>query len=184
MPGGMSPDRDILIFLAGPVRGGGDWQMQCVNLIMERYLPLSSQFRYCCVAIPSHYPRDHSLRQYEVESHDLARTFQHQTLWERYYLSMAAQMGCILFWLPCESREHPRDSNDGPYARETRGELGEWRAHMAYNPKLKMVVGAEAEFPGLKQIQLNFDTQLRCSFQIHNTLEATVAAAMEHTLSH
>jgi hypothetical protein len=108
--------------------------------------------------------------------------FSRQTLWERYYLEIVAKRknGCIIFWLPCESKDNPR--RDGsPYARDSYGELGEWRGRMINDPNLHVVIGAESGFPGLNQINANFSSALKKEFCIHTTLQDTVKAAVSVT---
>ena len=43
---------------------------------------------------------------------------------------------------------------------------------------LKVVIGAEASFPGLELIQRNFNSALDCEFPIYYTLTETVQAAI------
>lgn len=164
----VDPTYGPFFFLAGPVRGGGDWQHRFCTL-MRGYIP---QFT---AAIPCRYPEDHPLMQYSI--YGQLGTFEHQTFWERHYLDIAAEKGCLVFWLPLESKEHPRGA-DGPYGRESYGELGEWRAHLMRNPKLRIVIGADPGFPGLKQIKLNMCRATDSHFPIYETLEETVCAAL------
>ena len=89
--------------------------------------------------------------------------------------------GAIIFWLPCQSSEQPR--NDGsPYARDTYGELGFWRAMRMEHPSYRVIVGIEPNFPGRSVIQKNFELCFGGNFSIHCTLEATVRAAAEEIL--
>lgn len=163
-----------LFFLAGPVRGGGDWQYQCC-------LELAKHLSDFTVAIPTRYGTDHPLMAYRVPGDE--NMFDRQLTWERYYLEFAANWGCILFWLPEEDKEHPHPGPE-PYGMDTRGELGEWRGQMMYSGSYRVVIGAEAGFHGLSQIQRNFDQALKRKFTIHETLEATVAAAVHEAGSY
>ena len=101
-----------------------------------------------------------------------------QLTWERHSLDIAAEKGCLIFWLPSESKVNPRTGSD-PYAMNTRGELGEWRGRLEHDPKLRVVVGAEPEFPGLSQIQRNFSFATKSDFPIYGTLAETVEAALK-----
>lgn len=93
----------------------------------------------------------------------------------------ASMKGCLLFWLPCESKENPR--NDGePYARDTYGELGEWRGRLMYAGQQRVVVGVEPGFYGLSQIERNFQLAMQFPFPIHNSLEQTVTAVAKKVL--
>lgn len=160
---------DPLFFLAGPVRGGDDWQYQaCIKI--QRHL---SQFY---AALPCRYEETHPLMQYRMGGN--TDFFDRQLTWERYYLERASEEGCIIFWLPEESKLNPREGNE-PYAMDTRGELGEWRGHRKYRPNVRLVVGAEKGFPGLSQIERNFRLALGYDFPIYPTLEATVWAAVQ-----
>jgi hypothetical protein len=158
-----------LFFLAGPIRGGGDWHHRAATLLAGASM--------CLIANPSRYTEEHPLYRYRLEGPE---PFAHQTFWERYYMRQAAgvwRQGCLIFWLPCESSENPRTDGD-PYARDTYGELGEWRALMAHDTALRVVIGAEPGFPGLKQIQLNFYDALGSAFVIHDSLETVVQEAL------
>lgn len=165
--------KDPVFFLAGPIKGGDDWQANATTL-------LATQVPDCIIVNPCRYTESHPLYQYRMDAIE-NDDFPNQTLWERYFLDLAGRRssnGCILFWLPCESKTNPR--NDGsPYARDTYGELGEWRGRAIGNPYLNFVVGAEKDFPGLKQICTNFEDALGAHFVLHNSLEETVTAAVE-----
>ena len=157
-----------LFFLAGPIRGGGDWQREMTELLGKR--------GECVVVNPSRYEPDHPLYQYRLEG---SEHFAHQTAWERFYLHLAAKdwsSGCIIFWLACESKENPRDDGQ-PYARDTYGELGEWRGRLLHDPKLRVIVGAEPDFPGLAVIRRNFEDAVGSSFRIYDTMEEVVERA-------
>lgn len=170
-------------FLAGPIKGGDDWQKRAIKLLYERQ---SKSFIFC----PCRYGPDHELFNDSVaqwmpqgsSGHHRSQIHESQTLWERQYLETASKDGCIIFWLPEESKVNPR--NDGsPYARDTYGELGEWRVRSAGEQnwlvsRPKVVIGAEPGFPGLKQIKTNFQAMIP-GFVIHESLEATIDAAIK-----
>jgi len=160
-----------LFFLAGPIRGGGDWQrLMCI--ILKQLVP------DCIIAAPMRWDASHFLYKYRMQVEG-AESFDRQLTWEQHYLETAAQMhprGCIIFWLGCQ-KEVRTDSD--PYAMDTRGELGEWRGRMIYRPLLRVVVGAEEGFPGLSQIKRNFDAALGCDFPVYRTMEETAKAAVE-----
>ena len=161
-----------IFFTAGPSLGGDDWQYQGA-------LGLQKRLSDCYVAIPCPYKNDHPLYQYRVEGDE--KYFARQTFWERLYLKLAGlpekkKEGCVIFWLPCESKVRPRKDGN-PYARDTYGEVGEWRMRMKFQ-SARVVVGAEAGFPGLDVIKCNFDETLKTDFPIYPTLEATLDAAV------
>ena len=91
---------------------------------------------------------------------------------------MAAMVGCLIFWLPCESKIYPRTGGE-PYAMDTRGELGEWRGRLMNDPDLRIVIGAEPGFPGLSQISRNFSLATKSDFPIYGSLAETIAAAIK-----
>jgi hypothetical protein len=153
----IDPSYGPLFFLAGPIRGGGDWQATAVEEIGK----CLSKFY---AVLPCRYEDTHPLMQMRLSGDE--GYFARQLTWERHYLSLAAVLGCIIFWLPCEGREHPRIGGE-PYAMDTRGELGEWRGALMHGPSLRVVVGAERNFPGLSQIERNFNLALEREFPIY-----------------
>ncbi len=185
-----------LYFLAGPIRGAGDWQAKAIKILTEKDPA-------CYIACPCRYIEQlHELAGYSLPATELPRStdderelpeyvleFPNQTLWERHYLAMAAHFGSIIFWLPLEDANNPRKKEDGPYARDTYGELGRWSIRNSYqiNPlgkdkNVKMIVGAEENFPGLSVIKKNLDDDHGKNFPIYTTLEETIdhAIALAH----
>ena len=163
----IEPTYGPLFYLAGPIQGGDDWQATCSKEIRKH---ISSFY----TAIPCRYGKDHALTPFVMGGE--AGYFTRQLFWESYYMDQAATLGCLIFWLPRESRTHPRiDGN--PYAMDTRRELDEWRGWMANDERLRVVIGADSGFPGLDEIRRNFSEALGKSFPIYPTLHATVVAA-------
>jgi hypothetical protein len=166
-----------IFFLGGPVRGGGDWQSKMALMLADLV------GGDCLIAIPARWRWEHPLAHRIVPT-DRKSDFPRQLNWERYYLNHAGyhpRPGCIVFWLAVQ--REPRPIEDGPYAQDTYGELGEWRGRMMCNPSIRFVAGAEATFPGLSQIQRNFDMALGYDFPIRKTMEETAAAAMKAALA-
>jgi hypothetical protein len=160
-----------LFFFAGPVRGGGDWQTKaCIE--MMKYLP---NFHG---VVPCRYQEGQS-RLLNFREPGKENYFDRQLTWERHYLDIAGPLGCIIFWLPCEDKTFPRTPEDGPYAMDTRGELGEWRGRLMHDSNLRVVIGAEPDFPGISQIQRNFNFATKSEFPIYKTLEETIEAAVK-----
>lgn len=157
-----------LFFAAGPIRGGADWQAECFERL-DRAHPEDGT-----LAIPCRYQRDHPL--YARHLPPTQGLFARQTFWERYYLDFASKLGCIIFWLPTPTNYLPEPGHS--YARDTRGELGEWRAHLMHRPNLGVVIGAEPDFPGLDVIKANFYDALGDNFPFYDTLAETVQAAL------
>lgn len=168
-----------MFFLAGPILGGGDWHRRLSELLMKRFDSL-------IVVNPTRYERSHPHYKYcehlatetkYVERRTPGMHFERQTDWERYYLRKAAETwptGCIIFWL-AEQKELRSDGL--PYAMDTRGEIGEWRGHLMHEPNLRVVIGAERNFPGLSQIKRNFELALP-DFRIYDTMEEVVERAV------
>lgn len=165
-------------FLAGPVRGGGDWQAEMIEILTA--LHDGEDF---VVVNPCRYPSSHPLYMHRIEGDE--DTFERQTDWERHYLGKIADpfftRGCVIFWLACESKDEPREE-DGPYARETYGELGEWRGRLMHDRTLRVVIGAEEGFPGLSQIRRNYGQALdqpSAPFVLHSSMIETAQHAIQ-----
>lgn len=159
-------------FLAGPIRGGGDWQHKMALILDEK------TGGDCIIANPCRYTDTHPLWKYRMGGQE--DKFPRQLDWERFYLDEAGihrRRGCIIFWLPCESTAEPHPGPE-PYAMDTRGELGEWRGRMRHE-SVSLVVGGEEKFFGLSQIQRNFTQALSWVFHLEISLEATADAAIE-----
>lgn len=164
-----------LFFLAGPVRGGGNWQENCCLAIARRNPSFFA-------AVPCRWQKGDNLFCYRENGTD--NGFTRQTDWEHYYLNLASERsverkGCIIFWLPAEDQEHPRDDGH-PYARDTYGELGRWGRNAALTGA-RLIVGAEQLFWGLSVIKenLKLDFKLKTEFPVCDTLEETAAQAVE-----
>lgn len=178
--------KGTLFFLAGPIKGGGDWQFDMVKTLRNqaRLAGLSE----ITIAIPCNYSKDHPLQILAthtiLELDGRLNAFDRTVTWERHYLERAAALGngCIIFWLPCESQTHPR--KDGhPYGMDTRGELGEWRGRMKENAaaKYSVIIGADANFHGLSTLKRNFDDALSTDFPIYDSIKETARRAIELT---
>lgn len=175
--GKFAPGEDIpgdvpVYFLAGPIRGGGDWQARMCDALLTFS---RSDF---VVACPCRWDASHRLAQYFVRQP--CESFDRQLAWEQRYLTMAgrgAYGGCVIFWLGEEDKRNPHPGPE-PYAMDTRGELGEWRMRMKHEGA-RVVLGAEHAFHGLSQIRRNFDHVMGCEVRFHNTIESTARAAIQ-----
>lgn len=160
-----------LFFLAGPIHGGDDWQAAMAEMLTK----LTGD---CIIVNPSRYTEEHPLYQYRVAGRE--DVYPRQTDWEHHYLRYAADkwpIGCIIFWLPEESKTNPR-TGPKPYAMDTRGEIGVWRGHLAHDRSLRIAIGAEPGFPGLSTIERNFLLDIGPGFKIHSTMEDVADEAM------
>jgi hypothetical protein len=163
-------DEGPLFYLAGPVLGGDDWQMDACGELLRHY-------DHFVAAIPCRWGGAHPYKRHEVDK-QFSLPFDRQTTWERHYMQEASMNGCLIFWLPTESKANPR-SDGSPYARDTYGELGEWRGRLMYAEHQRVVVGADPNFLGRSQIERNFQLALRSPFTLHESLRATINAAVE-----
>lgn len=179
---------DTVFFLAGPIKGANDWQKDAIKLL-QKYAHTPHDGGNIYVVCPSIYKPNHELYSLRTtgiikESHTKKqkKTTTSRTDWERHHLEIASRLGCIIFWLGKEDKKNPRKREDGPYARDTYGELGEWRARIYYEWKyghtqINLVIGAHPDFPGLEQIERNFKRMVGEDFKISNTMDETIKMA-------
>jgi len=158
-----------LFFLAGPEKGGQDWQAGAAGQLM-------AEQGMGTVAIPYSKPLSVLHPCYSMLRLGKEDVFGRQAQWERHHLNCASRHGCIIFWLPAMD-PHYQPTIDHPYARFTYGELGEWRAHLQHNRSLRVVVGGESGFPGFNTEMYNWQAAIS-DFQYYHTLEETVSAAI------
>ena len=175
--------RTPIFFLAGPILGARDWQADACG-----FVGFNCDFQ-CNIANPRRYPGTHPFwdneKETDPDSEIIGEDFPHQTAWEAHYLELAgeiAERGCIIFWLPCESMTNPR-ADGNPYSMDTRGEIGEWRWRKKCNPGVRIVIGAEENFPGLRTIRRNTDRVLGSDFPIYTSFKETMLAACKIALT-
>ena len=162
-----------LFFLAGPIRGGGDWHSRMTKILAEKAGD-------CIIVNPSRYDDSHPLYQHKY--HGTEDAFVSQTMWERHYLQKAAlswPRGCVLFWLAEESKLDPRTDGQ-PYAMDTRGEIGEWRGRFMHNYSIRLAMGADPYFPGLRTIRRNNEGAVPGRLPIFETMEEVASVAVAH----
>ncbi len=163
-----------IFFLAGPVRGGDDWQKRAVEEI-------SKHLTNFYVAIPYYYNNLQNFPLIAKGEHGVEGKFVRQLNWERYYIDLASKHGCQIIWLPEESKTNPRD--EGNYANDTLGEIARASVELKYNPQNRVVAGAEKGFYSLSQIQRNFALDQGSTgdlkFPFYETLELTILAAVK-----
>ena len=165
-----------LFFLAGPILGSDDWQADMTALLRKM------TGGDCLVVNPSRYNQDHPLYADRMGGNE--DFFESQTVWERHYLKLAGEswnFSCVIFWLPEENVEHPRDDGQ-PYARDTRGEISEWRFRLAAN-RARVVMGAEPSFPGLSVIKKNSDDLVPGRLPVLSSMEEVATEAVHRALS-
>ena len=152
-----------LFFLAGPIKGSGlNWRAEMI----QELLALTDKEKIIVVDPTRIYPPDHILlKQHALQSKQKQGEFKSAATWERHYLERAADTknGCIVFWLPCESKTEPR--KDGhPYGLDSRSELGEWRGRYVerkllapHQPNYNLAIGTESGFLGERTVRQNFE---------------------------
>ena len=167
-----------LFFLAGPVRGAGDWQAVAYQELKDA---MGEKFT---AAIPTRYAPDHALRKEALTVDPEKEPFPRQQAWERHFLKLAGLRsqgveGCIMFWLANESVHSPHPG-PVPFAMDTRREIGEWytRLELLGRSEVRVVVGAVPGFHGLSQIERCFNESYGEEFPIYRTLFDTTRAAV------
>lgn len=160
-----------LLFLAGPIRGGGDWQAPMAESIMDTE-PSS------LIACPSRWHADHRLAKHFHQPFSQADN--RQLVWERHYLKQAGLEsgvpGCVIFWLGLESENNPHPGPE-PYAMDTRRELGKFTAY-AEMMNVRMVVGGNSNFHGLNVILFELSEAFGKTFPFYETM----ADVAEHAI--
>lgn len=134
-----------LFFLAGPIRGGGDWQSHMADHIIN-------QEPSALIACPSRWDGSHRLAKHFHQPFSKAEN--RQLVWERHYLKQAGVKkgvpGCVIFWLGLENAQSPHLGPE-PYAMDTRREIGKFTAY-AEMVGARIVVGGDPCFHGLSVI--------------------------------
>ena len=172
VPGPQPSSVHPLFFLAGPIWGGADWQDE-----MCRILDQLSQ--HCVIACPCNWEENHPLGASFVGEDDHLR-YPKQTHWERCYLELAGlthPQGCVVFWLPFESKEFPHPG-PGPYARDTREEIGRWEVRMELQGA-RVVFGGDPNFYGLDVIRTNLDDAMGHRVPVYASMRETAEAALK-----
>jgi hypothetical protein len=62
---------------------------------------------------------------------------------------------------------------------DTRGEIGEWRGRLMHDPDLRVAIGGEPDFPGLRSIRRNMEIALGSDFPVFDSMEAVADRAAE-----
>lgn len=147
-------NKDIVIFLMGPIQGAPDWQTKFYNTF-EKKIKEKDFFKKLNKNIIVACPRRENLDDSEF-------VYKDQVDWESFYLEKAANNGVIFCWLPkMESNVEGRS-----YAQTSRFEIGEWWSKGKSIKDFKMIIGADKEFEGLKYIEYKFKKEY--DFKIEN----------------
>jgi hypothetical protein len=168
----LQPTNDSpLLFLAGPIRGGGDWQAEMVDHIFNQESSVN-------IACPSRWDGSHRLARYFHQPFSQADN--RQLVWERHYLKQAGLKrdvpGCVIFWLCCESVTKPHPGPE-PYAMDTRREIGKFTA-FAEMMNVRMVVGGDRGFYGLDVILFELSEAYGKPFPFYETMRDVATNAL------
>lgn len=170
-----------LFFLAGPIRGGGDWQAEMSEIIIE-------QEPNAYIACPSRWTGEHRLRVHFHQPFSQADT--RQLVWERHYLKQAGMEhgvpGCVIFWLGQEDKRNPHPGPE-PYAMDTRREIGKFTAYLEVLrdfPELhgrldtRVVVGGHPDFYGLDVIMDELSNAMNRQLLFYTNMKDVVRDAV------
>jgi hypothetical protein len=143
-----------VVFLAGPIQGGPNWQEPAATLIhdIDPYLIVASPRR--------DYPEGSFVYERQVD-------------WETHFLRTAGRNGVIAFWLAAQVEETPGRS----YAQTTRFELAEWKMRHEYDGT-KLAIGIEEGFGNARYIRRRF-SQDAPDVPIVDSLEALARSAVD-----
>lgn len=133
---------DIIIYLAGPIKGAPDWQEEFIRVIKKEFSQIKLN-KNIVIANPKTI----------LDENDF--NYDNQINWETYYLDKASKQGIIVFWLPKEKERIPGRS----YAQTTRFEIGEWFAKGQNIKNFKIIIGYEEGFDGIKYIYEKFKNE-------------------------
>lgn len=172
----LSPTKEKpLFFLAGPIRGGGDWQAQAAQCILSKNVD-------ALIACPSRWTEEHQLAKHFFEPFGQAGN--RQLHWEQHYLKQAGLEprvpGCIIFWLGLESETDPHPGPE-PYAMDTRREIGKFPAYTEMKPT-RLVVGGHQKFYGLDVILTELEEACDRPVKFHEQMGSLVEEAYKIAL--
>lgn len=126
------PPGDPVIFLAGPIQGGGNWQAAASHHL-EAAWTLNDKGLW--IANPR--------RPRKVENF----VYSEQVQWEKAHLKRAAEHGAIIFWFAKQDPDEPYEQGR-PYAKTTFGELNRIIGWLDYDPDIPVVIGQEFGYTG------------------------------------
>jgi hypothetical protein len=152
-----------LIFLAGPIRSGPNWQDEAIEFLFSQESDL-------IVASPR---RDSRVKFAQYILNGDENYFPRQRAWERHYLGVASRTGAILFWLSGETEHDCKKV----FGEMTSVELGQWMVHYNYDRDVRFCFGSNGEFPELDTIEDDLKKYASDKITI-NTLEETCREAI------
>lgn len=116
-----------VVFLAGPVQGAPDWQLELAELLIK----LNPEITVATPRVPKSLDDDFDYRN--------------QVDWEKRHLIAASRNGVIVFWW--SAQDHLIEYEKGrPYAQTTRFEFGRAFGWKDKEPSTKIVVGIDPNY--------------------------------------
>jgi len=176
------PTTEPVVFSAGPIRNSRIWQNDAMRFGIERDADV-----FFASPLRDTGDFDHDLSSY-LAPFTGQQNFPRQRAWEQYYLDQAGlnredDDGCVFFWL---EKPLPRAEWTFPekqYAQITMYELGQWVIRKQIDPRTRLVIGADKDFPELSTLLFDIETTLGENFIVHGTLQGTVNAAIDIALA-
>lgn len=160
-----------LLFLAGPIRGGDDWQADMSVEVLR-------QEPHTFIACPLRWNGEHRLSHHFYQPYTQAEN--RQLVWERHYLKQAGieedENGCIVFWLGLESETHPHPGPE-PYAMDTRREIGKFTAFAEMMPT-RLIVGGNRNFFGLDVILFELSEAIQKPVPFYESMKEVAEHAL------
>lgn len=155
-------------YLAGPVRGGGNWQKGAIaflrKLFPEAYFGFPCGFRKI-----KHFQRSAVKGEQDQLLNDAG--------WRRAQMGEAALHGCLIFWLGPQDKSEEEDFSKVPYGWRASREEAEWAFRLFYNRKLRIVIGVHHSFPGHDEIVENLRLLFGANFPVYARLPDLLKAA-------
>lgn len=136
-------DRPVF-FLAGPIRGGGGWQLEAAEYLWKKFpgaVVCDPTWREAFLEHTKDgeaYARVYAHRRHSVGKKD-ETLYPAQAPWESDHMLRAAQKGVLLFWLPKQREDRPK--SEGVYAQDTRVEVGMWIERLKWMKKFQETYG-------------------------------------------
>jgi hypothetical protein len=122
-----------VIFLAGPIQGAPDWQLEATKII-------HSKDESVIIASPrGDYKKSETF------------VYEKQVDWETHYLRKAGEYGVVLFWLAGQTSDTPGRS----YAQTSRFELAEWKVRHERDGS-NLTIGMDENFGNARYIKRRF----------------------------
>lgn len=155
-----------LIFLAGPIQGASDWQMDAVGIIADEKCERRSGANLH-IANPR--------RNYLEDSFN----YEKQVKWEKLGLKRAAKNGAIVFWFAAQDPDQEYEEGRA-YAQTSRIEFGRVLGWFDYNPFIDIVIGIENGYTGSERYFRTCAQEKR--LPLHKTLSEVCSRALELTI--